>query len=166
MDAHKFNRQLKKMTTDRRALESIYEEYYLPMKAHVQRRFGSLVNAEDIAQDVFLKLLSCGDQPYIEYPASWLYTMADNRAKDVLRATHRETQLPEVLAASFDPDKTIVNAEMRRALCVLEEDARYILYLHYWEGYSLKEIAQETGMSYTNVRAKVSRAYQKLIKIL
>ena len=70
------------------------------------------------------------------------------------------------LAAPFDLDKTIVNAEMRRALQTLEEDARYILYLYYWEGYSLKEIAEETGIGYANVRAKVSRAYQKLKKIL
>ena len=166
MDAKKFNRQLKKVATDKRALESIYEEYYLPMKAHVRRRFGSLVSDEDIAQDVFLKLLSCGDQPYIEYPASWLYKLADNRAKDVLRASHPEAELSDRLAAPFDLDKTIVNAEMRRALQTLEEDARYILYLYYWEGYSLKEIAEETGIGYANVRAKVSRAYQKHKKIL
>ena len=166
MDAHTFNRQLNRLASDKRALEALYAEYALPMKAHLLRRFGSLVSAEDVTQDVFVKLLSLRDPPRVEYPASWLYTLADNRAKDILRATHPEAALEEGLAAPFDLDRTIVNAQTRRALEALDEDVRRILYLHFWEGYSLKEIAAESGMSYANVRVKVSRAYRKLKEIL
>ena len=126
MDAHTFNRQLKRLASDKRALEALYAEYALPMKAHLLRRFGSLVSAEDVTQDVFVKLLSLRDPPRVEYPASWLYTLADNRAKDILRATHPEAALVEGLAAPFDLDRTIVNAQTRRALEALDEDVRRI----------------------------------------
>ena len=89
MDAHTFNRQLKRLASDKRALEALYAEYALPMKAHLLRRFGSLVSAEDVTQDVFVKLLSLRDPPRVEYPASWLYTLADNRAKDISSTRRR-----------------------------------------------------------------------------
>ena len=52
MEAHKFNRLLSRISCDKEAFELLYGEYYLKMKLHIRRRWGNLVAAEDIVQDV------------------------------------------------------------------------------------------------------------------
>lgn len=47
---------------------------------------------------------------------------------------------------------------------VNDDMTKEIIYLHYWEGYSLKEIAVITGLSAVNVRKKHSRAIKILKK--
>ncbi len=166
MDAKKFNRLMKTIKYDSRAISEIYEEYYLKIKAHVHRRFGRLVCAEDIAQEVFLKLLSLEMKEFIEYPTAWLFMLADNKVKDILRLKHDEIELSELFQAPFDLDDTIVSVDIKRAMLHLDNMSQQIIYLNIWEGYSLKEIAQELGLGYANVRIKSSRVLKTLKKYL
>ena len=166
MNAQKFNKLLRKIKYDKQALSEIYDEYYLKIKVHIQRRFGQLVNAEDMAHDVFLKLMSFDREEYIDYPTSWIYTVADNMIKDVLRVTQKDEELTETVASPFNVDKVILSMDIKNALAHLDEVSKKIIYLHFWEGYSLKEIAHELQISYANVRAKASRAYKTLKKYL
>ena len=69
------------------------------------------------------------------------------------------------LIEEFDIDKTILDLEVKRALSKLDKLSQQIIYLHYWEGYSLKELATEFNLSYGSIRTKVSRAYDELKKI-
>lgn len=98
---------MKTIKYDSKAISEVYEEYYPKIKAHVQRRFGKLVCAEDISQEVFLKLLSLETKEFIEYPTAWLFMIADNKVKDILRSSHDKIQLSELFTASFDLDDTI-----------------------------------------------------------
>lgn len=157
---------MKTIKYDSKAISSIYEEYYPKIKTHVQRRFGKLVSAEDISQEVFLKLLSLEIKEYIRYPTAWLFMIADNKAKDVLRSTHDEIQLSVLLRSPFNLDDTIMSADMKSAVRHLDLISQQIIYLHIWEGYTLKEIAQDLGLGYANVRAKASRAMKALRKYL
>ena len=166
MDAKKFNRLMKTIKYDSKAFSEIYEEYYPKIKIHVQRRFGRLVCAEDISQEVFLKLLSLDVKEYVEYPTAWVYALADNKVKDILRATHDEIALSDLCTASFDLDDTILSVDIKSALLHLDEMSQQILYLHIWEGYSYKEIALELNLGYANVRVKASRALKTLKKHL
>ena len=166
MDAKKFNRLIKTIKYDPKAITDLYEEYYLKIKAHVQRRFGKLICAEDISQEVFLKLLSLDIKVYIKYPTAWLFMVADNMVKDILRATCSEIELIDVFMAPFNLDETIMSADIKSAMLHLDDISQQILYLHIWEGYSLKEIAQEIGLGYSNVRTKSSRAMKILKKHL
>lgn len=166
MDAVQFNRLMKTIKYNSKALEEIYEEYYLKIKAHLVRRFGRLVSAEDVSQDVFVKLLTIEKQEEIKYPTAWLYMLADNKVKDILRSTHNEIELSEVFAAPFSLEDTIVSTDIKNALLNLDNVSQQIIYLHIWEGYTFKEIAQELKLGYANVRTKASRAIKVLKKYL
>lgn len=166
MDAQKFNELLKKIKKDTRAVEEIYNEYYKRLMAHVDRRFGNLVDSRDIAHDIFLKLMTLKDQDFIEYPTSWLYRLADHYVIDKLRLKHTEVSFYDFLIKEFDLDRTITAEDIKRAMGHLDKASQEILYLSFWEGYKLYEVSKELNISYANVRAKASKAYQILKKFL
>ena len=166
MDALKFNYLIKKIKYDKKAADSIWDVFYPRLKAHVQRRFGKLIESEDVAQDIFLKLLEIEMRDYIQYPTAWLFKMADNHVINTLRGQHTEEELLEIASAEFNIENTILSMELMRAISNLDKISQQILYLHYWEGYSFKELAIELNLSYANIRTKASRAYKTLKKYL
>ncbi len=87
----KFNHLLQNLKTDKQAVKEIYEEYYPKIIIHLSRRFGKLISPVDIAHDTFLALMSAENFSYVEYPTTWLYTMADNKAIDALKRKNQET---------------------------------------------------------------------------
>jgi RNA polymerase sigma factor (sigma-70 family) len=99
----------------------------------------NLPDAEDIAQDVFLTLLTknpslAGD----EHEKAWLIRVAINKSKDHLKSPEKRLQIPLSDSLCYTPKET--NDLMRT---VMELDVRYRIPLHlfYYEEYSIKEIA-------------------------
>ena len=166
MDAQKFNRLIKKIKYDPKAIESIYDEFNLKLKIHIRKRFGKLTSSEDFMQDIFLKLLEMETPKYIKYPTAWLFKLADNYIIDRLRGAHQDEQFIESISGKFDIEQTVVDDEVKEAMSNLDELTQKVLYLHFWEGYSLKELAAELAMSYGSLRTRVSRAYKTLKKYL
>lgn len=167
MDPQKFNRLLEKLKYDKQALNEIFEEYYPKIVAHVGRRFGRLVNGEDVAQDIFLTLMKLKEIKFIERPTAWLLRLVDNRAIDMLKARRDTATLPEILPdTSFSIDNTILQADVKEILSHLDPVSQRILYLHHWEGYEYREIAEVLHLSCGNVRIKAHRAYKDLRKYL
>ena len=165
MDIRKFNRLRNRVKRDKQAIEQIYLEYYPKIVLHLKRRFGNLPYVEDAVENVFLSLLSI-EPRYIDYPTSWLFTIADNDVLDYLKAQKRELPLLESATVSCDFDHEILSSDMQAAFTHLDKDVQMILYLHHWEGYTHEEIAKELHISPNNVRVKVSRAYKILKKYL
>lgn len=166
MDPQKFNRLLRKINTDSRAFEEIYNEYYGKVKLHIMRGFGKLLSPEDVTQEVFLSLLNLQIDKPIEHPTTWLMRLAENKAKDILRVRHEEVSLSELLPVPFCIDSTILRADMQAIFRKLDPLTQQIIYLHIWEDYSYQEIADELHISCSNVRVKVSRAYKLIKKLL
>ena len=165
MDAQKFNSLLKKIKYNKRAVAAIYAEYYLPLKLHLQRKFGNLINAEDSVQDVFLKLMEMDQTDYVEFPATWINELGYNCIIDQLRAKLKnieEVPLSEDIDSDFEVEKTVLNLDLQNAFRNLEPTMQKILYLHFWEGYELQVLAERFQINYGNLRVKVSRAYQIL----
>ena len=165
MNAQKFNRLLKKMKYNKGAANAIYEEFYKSLKAHFKRKFQS-IDADDAVHDVFLKLMEMDTPSYVEYPAGWLYRIADNYIIDKLRMQKEEFELPENLYGDLEIEKQIMGIEVREAFKELDKFMQEVLYLQHWEGYTLKELAGEFHVSYGSLRTRVSRAYQILKKFL
>ncbi len=166
MNAHKFNRLLQSIRSDRQAVTEIYAEYFPKIVIHLTRRFGKLISAEDIAQETFLSLLTTKEFKPVEYPTTWLYHMADNKAIDKLRSQHKEVALTENQSVPFCLDNLILKEDVKKCFESLDRESQYILYLHIWEGYSHKEIAEIMLLSCGNVRTKVSCAYAQIKKML
>ena len=119
-------------------------------------------DAEDICQTVFLKLLTSG-QTFASpaHEKAWIIRTTANACKDALRSTFRRRtvalEAAATTAAPEAPDNAVLEAVM-----ALPENYREAVYLHYFEGYSVREIAGLLGRSEAAVTAHLSRGRHKL----
>lgn len=162
--ADAFNRLLKNLYYDPQAKEQFFEEYYDNIMSHTYWKFGKFCDWEDIAHDVVRLLLETNwtDYPYVRYPASWLSSIIENHAKDIFRRTNRLVSDKCDVADKFNIDDTILKIELKEKLKKFPNDVRYIIYAHYFEGYSYKEISEQIGLSQENVRVKSCRTMKSL----
>lgn len=114
-------------------------------------------DAEDLCQTVFLKLLRT--RPAFDSPAhekAWIIRTTANACKDVLRGAYRRRSAPLDAAGEpcvpEPPDSGVLEAVMG-----LPANYREAIYLHYYEGYSIREIAEITGRTEAAVSAHLSR---------
>lgn len=167
METQKLNQTLKITKYDKKAVGIFSDKYYFKLKAYVQRRFGKLIDSQDATQAVFEKLMSLEGTYEVRYPITWLYRVADHHIIDLLRVKRpEEVTLLETQAADFDIEDTIIAGDVKDAILQLDELSQKILYLHYWEDYKFDEIAELLNISSVNARAKASRAYKELKKLL
>lgn len=116
-------------------------------------------DSEDIMQDTLLKLYQCGKRfRDDEHLKAWLIRVAINTAKDLLKSLKRKTtdELCENISTPAD------DRELDHAMTSLSEDYRAVVYLHYYEGYDVKEIAKLMRITESNVKIRLKRARDKL----
>lgn len=122
-------------------------------------------DAEDIYQEVFLKFLRY--QPDFrdrEHQKAWFIRITVNCCKDLLKkAYRREISLDPRDAAEGFPEE---NEALKQALCHLSPIRRAIIHLHYYEGYTTKEIASILEMNHSTVRSHLKRACAELKKYM
>lgn len=121
-------------------------------------------DAEDIVQDVFVKLLSSKscfrDEEHIK---AWLIRVTINLCINYNKSLARQkTVSDEQLDIPFTQQETGVLEE----LYLLPEDERNILYLYYYEGYKIREIAKILRQKQNTINSKLTRARNKLKKIM
>lgn len=132
----------------------------------------STADAEDIAQEVFLKLLERkSDFESPDHERAWVIRVAINACKDRLRMRQAHPQVPlEAIAEpSEDPPPDEDAPEpmpVNDALAKLPEAMRVAIYLHYYENYSIREIARITGRSAPAVAQSLSRGRKQLRLLL
>jgi len=124
-------------------------------------------DAEDITQDVFLKLYNCTIRfAADENMKAWLIRVAINQAKSLLRTAWRTRRgdLTESMAAE---ESLLENCfELYEYVKALKPKYRTIIYLYYYEEYSVKEIAGLLKIRETTVTTQLSRARSQLKEIL
>ena len=121
-------------------------------------------DAEDIVQEVFLKLLKKPPKGFDRNGLkAWLIRVTINKSKDFLRAGKR---MRTIVRDYIAPSPPVCYDEVFDALSMLSERDRNALYLHYYEGYTAREIASITGGSERAVTKRIGRARNKLIYIL
>ena len=114
-------------------------------------------DSEDAAQEAFLRLVQSrrtfSDERQVK---AWLIVTVGNIAKDMLRRRSRgEVNLddhPELPAPSRD------SGELLAALLTLPEKWKTAMYLYYFEGYSVREIARAMGQPEGTVKSWLHRA--------
>ncbi|MCL2798016.1 MAG: sigma-70 family RNA polymerase sigma factor [Firmicutes bacterium] len=120
-------------------------------------------DAEDIMQDVFFALIKQTPFSCEEHLKAWIIRAAINRTKDYLRAAKKRKSEPlESAAHLLTEHQTRVLDELQE----LPEKDRDVIYLHYYEGYTAKEIGEILGKREKAVLMRMGRARQKLKKIL
>ena len=128
---------------------------------------GSKQDAEDVVQEVYLKLLNRSLLLIKGQEKAYLMKMTANRCKDLLDSPARKTGVELESAVNevacshgfFEDDKELFNELMD-----LDETLRIPLYLYYYGGYSQKEIAKIINTSEAAVTMRIKRAKERLRK--
>lgn len=141
------------------------EQYTALVQKYIDMVFRVALNylknrsdAEDICQNVFLKLLT-EKKPFLteEHIRNWLIRVAINECKKLLRSpwNRREPLDTHAPPAVFqDPE----HSELYDAVMGLPLHYRIPLYLHYYEGYSTVEIAGLLNLPKNTVCTRLRRA--------
>ncbi len=162
------------------ALDDIYGRYARSVYGLAYRILGEPSAAEDVVQDVFLKLWR---QP-ASYNAergslgSWLLGVGHNRAIDVLRRrrTHLEHPLPEAGEPELIPDGLVDMADaagvreaseaVRRALMHIPPEQRRVIEMAFFEGKTHVEISEELSEPLGTAKTRIRLGMRKLRALL
>lgn len=118
-------------------------------------------DAEDITQEVFVKLLESSKKfKDGEHLKAWLIRVTINECRTLMRKYSRETEQSAEIAdcAVYDGDSVL------EAVKALPENYRNAIYLHYYEGYTAKEIGKILDSKENTVLSWLSRGRAALRK--
>jgi RNA polymerase sigma-70 factor (ECF subfamily) len=158
------------------ALEAIYRTFAPGVTTLARRLLGRLTAAEDLAQDVFVDVLTKLDQ----YDgrgsfAGWVRTITVSRCLMQLRSpwrrglrlvTHVGAESRSDEAEPVAPEGTQLGLDLERALDRLGETARLVVWLHDVEGYTHAEIGALLGGTPSLSKSQLARAHERLRELL
>ena len=156
---------------DPHTIGAIYDQYFPEVYRYVRYRFNDDSVAEDIASDVFVRLLEAvkkGQGPQSNLKG-WLISTASNAVNDQLRRQYRRPT--EALSDSVpDQDSSVVaqvdlreqNRAVQLAYAQLSPEQQHVLALRFGLGYSLEETADYLKKKANAVKALQFRALAAL----
>lgn len=150
--------------------EELYEKHYPELLRYAAAACRNQTEAEDVAQEVFLKALQNADTFEDLGPnqrRAWLYRALKNLMCDRYRRAQLEMAYLEAREADafvFDPG--IQETENRMLLAKLSPEDRTLFHLRYEEGYNASELSELYGVPPGTIRAKLSRMRKYLKTML
>ena len=131
-------------------------------------RMQSVPDAEDVYQDVFLRLLQQETEGWDdEHTKAWLIRATLNRCADLHRFRLRRPVLPlEEVPGLEAADLVGEAADLWAAVASLPVKLRTVVHLHYAEGYSTEELAAMLDVPAATVRTRLYRARERLRQLL
>ena len=130
----------------------IYEEYHTKVLRYINSQVNDYYLAEDLCSDVFVKVYEKLDT-FDDKKASistWIFTITRNRLIDYYRTRKVMVEIPETL--TYDDDYSDIDDEMleklAEALDKVDERSKKLIIMHYYEGKTLKEVAELMDISY------------------
>ncbi|MCI0490718.1 MAG: sigma-70 family RNA polymerase sigma factor [Blastocatellia bacterium] len=157
-------------------VETLFHEHHDRVFRTAYRITGSVVDAEDVLQTIFLRLVKRKRKIDLSPgPESYLHRAAINASLDLMRSRSRSSSVSfeEVAAATIassgpSPEAEHANRELRRAIrqsvARLSDRTAEIVVLKYFEGYGNREIAELLGTSQMVVAVYLHRARARLRK--
>jgi RNA polymerase sigma-70 factor (ECF subfamily) len=167
---------------DQRALETIYDRYGDYVYSVCMRMVGDVQLAEDLTQEVFLRLWRRPDLYDVSRGrfVTWLLSVARNRGIDERRSRGRrfkhETPPSEAAAEALagvgeaeGPDAAVLSEEriaVQKALAQLPPEQQLAIRLAYFGGYTQQEIALGLSQPLGTVKTRIRLGMQKLRVLL
>ncbi len=156
---------------DSQAIGAVYDRYFPEVYRYVRYRIGDETIAEDIASDVFVRLLEASRKK--QGPQSnlrgWLIATASNAVNDHHRRNYRRPV--EALSETIPDGAPSIHTEVdlrerqhlvQRALARLTAEQQHVLALRFGQGYSLEETAAVLDKNINAVKALQFRALAAL----
>jgi len=154
---------------------AISERFAAPLLSYFQRRIRDRTQAEDLVQDVLLRVIRARESGAIENPESYVFKVAANLLKDLRRRAGRHPILvphsieddpldarPEALVDERSPERVLIGqmtlARALKALDELSELTRNVFILFRLEQMKQKDIATLLGISQGAVEKHVMKA--------
>lgn len=156
---------------DAQAIGAIYDQYFSEVYRYVLYRIGDPILAEDIASDVFVRLLEAvqSGQPPKTSLKGWLIGTASHIVMDHLRRKYRrpEDEISESMPdlgqnVASEVDQREQNQIVNSAYAHLTPEQQHVLALRFGQGYSLDETAAFMNKNVNAVKALQFRALAAL----
>lgn len=162
---------------DKAAFGHLVEAYLRPVYNLTYRMLGNPQEAEDAAQETFLRAYSRLEQydPKQKF-STWLFSIANHHCIDrlrkrrarfvsiddnpVLQNLEGDMPLPESSALRLER-----STEVQQLLNKMEPEYRMPLILRYWEEYSYDEIAQSMDLTVSAVKSRLFRARKQMAEL-
>lgn len=166
---------------DKAGFEALLDKYQSPIINFIYRFIGDKQEAEDLAQEVFLRVYRSSKSytPKAKF-STWIYIIAKNLVLNELRRrkTHQassldemvsceETELPKQIpspkpSALMELEIQDLIGAVRNAIGALPENQKTAVILRRYEGFSYAEIAGIMGCSVSAVKSLLNRAKEAL----
>lgn len=150
-------------------------EKYLNMVYRISfHYFGNREDAEDVSQDVFIKLYSSNIKVEVEEEVkAWLIRVTTNTCHSYFRNPFRkkkaeidEKKIENIIDTGSSEQKIVNRKVIMDAVLSLPEHYRIVVYLFYYEEYSIHQISNILKIKETTIQTRLSRARVKLKDVL
>lgn len=148
------------------AFEELIKKHEKSILNLVYRFLGSSNDAEDLTQEVFLRVYRAKDtwQPKAKF-STWIYRITANlcfnwRRKKTLLSLEDLSPLPSV--SNANTENTELKKEIQKALLSLPKNQRLAIILCHYENKSYQEISELLHCSVSSVKSLIFRARQNL----
>ena len=148
---------------EKQQVAALYEAYAKDVYRLALSWLHSTHDAEDILQNIFLKLLDKDINMFPGGEKAWLLKCTANACKNHMRSfwQHNAQALDDNIVLPTTEDRYLWDAVGQ-----LKPTYRAVIHLYYYEGYRQDEIAQILGISQTAVQTRMQRARERLKKEL
>lgn len=157
MDKKKYHRQI----------ELIFKKHYREFCLLSYRYTSSMDAAEDIVQDVFVKVLTKEEIQKIKNAKAYMRSAVKNKSLNHLRSTKKERPLEEqdlsfAIIEDYTPLDTNLNKKIKLAMGQLPEQCKKVFELCAMEGEKYSVAAETMDISVNTVKTHIKKAYRIL----
>ncbi len=149
-------------------IQSLYEGHGPALAAYACCCGLDFASAEDVVQQVFLRLLRF-EEPAPQFPLAYAYRAVRNASLNLRRNRQHEVELPEEetwLTHSSPASKPEETLALQKVLCALPSEQQETVFLRVWSGMTLQEIAIATDTPLNTVASRYRYALDKLRALL
>ena len=151
--------------------EELYERYATDVLRVCYFYLGDRQKAEDVCQDVFVRLITNAPVLQEGREKAWLLKVALNRCRDLWRGAWVKRVVLgspkfELVPAPDEIGKLTDQQELMSAINQLPASFKEVILLHYYQGYGITEIAEMMELPEGTISSLLSRGRKKLEQIL
>lgn len=144
-----------------------YNNYYLDVVRLVYSYTLNILDSEDITQSTFTKLYNymLKNDIKTDYVKQWLFRCAINESKNLLKSSWRKLSKPlDDYEYCISIKENELKNEVFDALRKVQHKYRIPLFLYYYEGYNIKEIAKLLNSNESTIKTRLKRGKDLLAK--
>jgi len=158
---------------DKGQFRLVFDQYYYPIRNFIYYKLGDADLAEDIAQEVFLKVWDKRDEIILPTIKSYLYAIANNLAINHFKSARKrfEFQLKNKERITSESPEYLMEAnefasQLQEAIKALPESQRVVFLMNRIDELTYNEISYRLNISVKAVEKRMQKALEKLREVV